>query len=423
MKMLWPPTQESKQSEHVVTAPDADRSVSGNGSRANIAPAPRAASPALDFRKAIKRGAKLRLAVCGPSGSGKTYTLLKLATELGGPVALVDTERGSASKYADIFDFDVIELGSYDPRNLITLIDTAASKGYQVLCIDSLSHFWIGKDGELDQVDRAARRMQTPNSFAAWKQVTPIHNALVDKIISAPLHVLVGLRSKTEWVLERDDKTGKTAPRKVGLAPVMRDGIEYEFDVCGEMDQENTLVITKSRCPKLTGGVFLQPGKELADVLKEWLGGPPTDRSDPETSVVPAALGDSKTGDLNKDPATEGAGGSQPAGLISQELVSIWKRMCSPRGVAKELEELKTAIEKLAGSTGVAEYARVLRQHGVDRPKEFKTAQSARLCAKDVFTLLEELRSNARENDPQLNLGPERQATRSQQPVKTLEAR
>ena len=238
-----------------------------------------------EFRKAIKRDAKLRLAVCGPSGSGKTYTLLKLATELGGPIAVVDTERGSASKYADIFEFDVMELGSYDPRNLIAIIDTAVSSGYQVLCIDSLSHFWIGKDGELDQVDRAARRMQTPNSFAAWKQVTPIHNALVDKIISAPLHVLVSLRSKTEWVLERDDKTGKTAPRKVGLAPVMRDGIEYEFDVCGEMDQENTLVITKSRCPRLAGGVFPQPGKELADVLKEWLGGIPD--GSPRSRVSP----------------------------------------------------------------------------------------------------------------------------------------
>jgi len=53
------------------------------------------------------------------------------------------------------------------------------------------------------------------------------------------------MRAKTEWVLDRNDK-GKTEPRKVGLAPVMRDGIEYEFDVCGEMDHENTLEITKT---------------------------------------------------------------------------------------------------------------------------------------------------------------------------------
>src|SRR6266704_3921166 len=61
----------------------------------------------LQFRKAVQFGAKLRLAVCGPSGSGKTYTLLALATELGGSIAVVDTEHGSASKYADIFEFDV----------------------------------------------------------------------------------------------------------------------------------------------------------------------------------------------------------------------------------------------------------------------------------------------------------------------------
>src|SRR6202795_1758100 len=97
------------------------------------------------FRKAVKYDAKLRFAVCGPSGSGKTYTLLQLATELGGPVALVDTERGSASKYADIFEFDVLELASYDPQRLIEIIDNAAGSGYRVLCTDSLSHFWNGK--------------------------------------------------------------------------------------------------------------------------------------------------------------------------------------------------------------------------------------------------------------------------------------
>src|ERR1700756_2425645 len=109
----------------------------------------------VQFRKAVKHGAKLRLAVCGPSGSGKTYTLLKLASELGGPIAVIDTERGSASKYADLFEFDVLELDSFDPVSLIEIIDKAAKAGYRVLCIDSLSHFWTGKNGELDKVDRA----------------------------------------------------------------------------------------------------------------------------------------------------------------------------------------------------------------------------------------------------------------------------
>src|SRR5260221_3704877 len=132
------------------------------------------------------------------------------------------------------------------------------------------------------------------------------------------------MRTKTEWILDRDERTGKTMPRKVGLAPVMRDGIEYEFDVCGEMDQENTLIITKSRCPKLTGGVFLKPGREVAEILKEWLDGPPP--------PLPEKLGPSSaptpTGGAEKHNGSGGLYGSAALnGSISPDLVAIWKRM------------------------------------------------------------------------------------------------
>jgi hypothetical protein len=353
-----------------------------------------------NFRRAVKYDAKLRFAICGPAGSGKTYTLLQLAAELGGPVALVDTERGSASKYADIFEFDVLELQSYDPQRLIEIIDHAAANSYGVLCIDSLSHFWIGKDGELDKVDHAARRMQTPNSFAAWKQVTPLHNALIDKVVSAPLHILASMRAKTEWILDRDERTGKTVPRKVGLAPVMRDGIEYEFDVCGDMDQENTLIITKSRCSKLTGGVFPKPGKEVADVLKEWSRGARSEEIHPEP---PKKAPEARNGPDNSG-AVNGVGSFQTIAVLTEELVAIWKRMCSPRGVVKEFDALKASVEALAGSTGIAEYEHLLRRHRVDHPRAFQSAQRARLCAKHVYVLLEQLRSNARENQSELIL-------------------
>lgn len=225
------------------------------------------------FTKAVKHDAKLRLALCGPAGSGKTYSLLSIATALGGRIAFVDTEHGSASKYADLFEFDVIEPDSFDPNDLIHLIGEAAKAGYNIVCIDSLSHYWMGKGGELEMVDAAARRVQG-NSFAAWKNVTPVHNRLVDTIISAPLHVLVSLRTKTEWVIEQNER-GKSAPRKVGLAPVMREGIEFEFDVCGDLDQDNCLTVTKSRCPDLSGKVIEKPGTQIAAMLKAWLAGAP----------------------------------------------------------------------------------------------------------------------------------------------------
>ena len=71
------------------------------------------------FKEAIKHQAKLRLAIAGPAGSGKTYTGLLIARSLanGGKIAVVDTEHGSASKYADLFSFDVDETrGASPPR-------------------------------------------------------------------------------------------------------------------------------------------------------------------------------------------------------------------------------------------------------------------------------------------------------------------
>ena len=393
---------EAENAQQPVARPTAaqDRSVSRNEPQPNHTAVTRQAP--LEFRRAVKRDAKVRLAITGPSGSGKTYTLLKIATELGGPIAVVDTERGSAEKYADLFEFDTLPLDSFSPDLVPRLIQSAVAHGYCVLIIDSLSHFWSGTDGELDQVEKVKRRLRD-NGFAAWREVTPKHNRMIDAMLSAPIHILVSLRVKTEWVVETDERTGKTKPRKIGLQPVMRDGIEYEFDVCGDMDQENTLVITKSRCPKLAGGVFSKPGKELADLLKEWLGGAPAKQVEPEPpNEAPVTPVEPK-----KSRAVNGVRRSQTAAGISEELAAIWKRMCSPRGVMTEFAELKKVIEELAGSTGVAEYYRILRQHGAEHPRQFRSMQPERLCAKDVYVLLERLRANVRDKDQQLDLGPE----------------
>src|SRR5579872_4150832 len=145
------------------------------------------------FRKALKADAKLRLAISGPGGSGKTYTLLKLASELGGRIAVVDSEHGSASKYADEFDFDVLELDSFDPAIVPELIREVARQGYDILILDSWSHFWMGSGGELDQVDRITARSKSSNSFTAWRDVSPKHTKMVDAILSAPLPVLVSM--------------------------------------------------------------------------------------------------------------------------------------------------------------------------------------------------------------------------------------
>lgn len=245
----------------------------------------------LTFHKASKRQIKARIAIDGPSGSGKTYTALNAATALaaGGPIAVIDTERGSASLYSDTFNFDVLELESFSPQTYTEAIHAAERSGYAVIVIDSLSHAWDGEGGALDLADNAARRQKTPNSFTAWKEVTPLHRRMVDAILGSPAHIIATMRSKMEYVQEKD-ANGKTTIRKIGLAPVQRAGIEYEFTLVGDMDLEHNLIVTKSRCPFLADAVEHKPGVAFFEKFLSWLNEGLVPESAPALSVFPSAL-------------------------------------------------------------------------------------------------------------------------------------
>jgi hypothetical protein len=223
------------------------------------------------FKRATKAAAKLRLGLIGPAGSGKTMTALRIAAGLGGRVAVIDTERGSASLYAGErgLDFDVIELDTYGVERFIDAIKAAADGGYATLVIDSLSHAWSGKDGILELVDRKSKASQSGNNFGAWRDATPRHNSLVDAILGAPLHVICTLRSKVEYVVE--NVGGRNQVRKVGLQPVQRDGLEYEFTVVGDVTQDHDLVVTKTRAAFLKDAVIREAGEDLGRQLATWL--------------------------------------------------------------------------------------------------------------------------------------------------------
>ncbi|NWF58965.1 MAG: AAA family ATPase [Fischerella sp.] len=217
------------------------------------------------FKKATKGNIKIRLALSGASGSGKTYSALSIATHLGTSIAVIDTEHNSASRYADRFTFDTCELNDHHPAKYIEAIKAAESAGYEVIIIDSLSHAWFS---ELELAGK---------SFDGWKNVRPIERKLIDAMIGSSSHIIATMRSKTEWIMEeytaKDGKT-KQAPKKIGTAPIQSSGIEYEFDLAGELDYNHILTISKSRCPELADKTFLNPGKEIADTLKAWIGQP-----------------------------------------------------------------------------------------------------------------------------------------------------
>ena len=223
------------------------------------------------FKRATKATSKLRLGLVGPAGSGKTMTALRIAKGLGGRVAVVDTERGSASLYSGErgMSFDVMELASYEVERFVEAIKDAVDGGYATLVIDSLSHAWAGKGGILEFVDNAGKRNQGGGNFGAWRDATPRHNSLVDAILGAPLHIICTLRSKVEYVVE--NVGGRNQVRKVGLQPVQRDGLEYEFTVVGDVTQDHDLVITKTRAAFLKDAVVREAGEDLGRQLSDWL--------------------------------------------------------------------------------------------------------------------------------------------------------
>lgn len=289
---------------------------------------------AMTFQKATKRDSRLRLAITGPSGSGKTYSALRIATGLGKRIAVIDTERGSASKYSDEFEFDAGTLDSYSPEAYVEAIHAAEAAGYDVLIIDSLSHAWVGKDGALEQVDRAAKRSQSGNSFNAWRDVTPRHHAMVDAILQCRVHVIATMRSKTEYIVEQGSN-GKTAPRKVGLAPVQRDGMEYEFDVVGDMNLEHEMIITKSRCQALADKIIPKPGVDVAATLAQWLSGdafPELAEMDALGAQVYAGTWEQKRRELAKA-ITKGAT-DDPTKLQRAELLRITEGLRRPKAAS-----------------------------------------------------------------------------------------
>jgi hypothetical protein len=251
------------------------------------------------FQPAVKAQIKARVALDGPTGSGKTWTALKWATVLAGPdgakrrddglakIALIDTERRSASLYAPHFTFDVVNFEPpYDVTQLLEILNAAEEAGYSVVVLDSWSHFWEGEGGVLDEVDAAAKRSGGGNSFAGWKHGTPLQRHMVDTILGLDMHVVVTMRSKMEYVLvEYADKNGKsrTKPEKVGMAPVQRAGVEYEFQLVGDMDLDHRITISKSRCDVLADAL-IQPNREseAAELFLKWLddGEPPAPKAD-----------------------------------------------------------------------------------------------------------------------------------------------
>ena len=222
----------------------------------------------LQFTRATRAQVPLKLGITGPSGSGKTTAALKLTRGLVGPdapIAFLDTENGSASLYADITAFDVLNMAPpYQVAKFVAAIDAATQAGFKALVIDSASAEWQELLTEKEALDARGG-----NSFANWGSITKKHEDFLKAVRNASIHLILCLRSKQEHVQDKD-ANGRTTIRKVGMAAIQREGAEYELTTVFELAMDHNAKASKDRTGLYEGRI--EPiteatGRELATWL------------------------------------------------------------------------------------------------------------------------------------------------------------
>lgn len=279
----------------------------------------------MPFQKAIKETFSLKLAIAGISGVGKSFTSFQVARELadGERFAVIDSENRKARKYADEFHFDVSDLtDNFSLAAYTKEIRLAESLGYKVLVIDGLSQMWEGKGGIKEQVEMIAKRDRI-STFTAWQAGNGLLADFMKLILDSKMHIICTLRSKTDYS-SGQSADGKTQYKRIGLAPVQKDNLEFEFDIFTEMDTDHHMIFQKSLCRPLSGKVLAMANegeaRKLAAILKKWMVGAP---NHPEADTTTGAQEPEQTPEnSSNEPVTE------------QQWASI-RKMCQHLGKAE----------------------------------------------------------------------------------------
>lgn len=217
------------------------------------------------FVKAKKEKIWTKVLLGGSSGSGKTYSALRLATGLakkcGSGIAAIDTEAGRIRYYANEFDFSDMQLTEpFTPEKYIEAINEAVNSGFKVLIIDSISHEW---NYCVDIHDK-----MSGNSWTNWSKVTPRHDAFMEKILQAPIHIIATVRGKDEYVLE--EKNGKQTPKKVGLGFKQRDGVEYNYTATFNIAQDTHIAEATKDNTHIFEGRYEVLTEKDGEALYDW---------------------------------------------------------------------------------------------------------------------------------------------------------
>ena len=238
----------------------------------------------MELTLARREKMKAAIAYIGGSGSGKTLSMLITAygmmkeaypdladEEVFQKIGVVDTEHRRSQIYAGttitdlkIHPFYHIDLQApFSPSRYDEAIRALKNGGCEVVIVDSLSHAWDGEGGLLEM------QQQAGGNFQAWAKVKPHIQSFIKSLTENDVHILASMRTKQDYQVEQGE-TGKLDIKKLGLKPIQKDDLEYEFMIVWQLDQDHIARTTKDN-----SGIFEnQPAKvtpEHGSKLFKWL--------------------------------------------------------------------------------------------------------------------------------------------------------
>ncbi|MFN1217138.1 AAA family ATPase [Chryseobacterium kwangjuense] len=257
----------------------------------------------MQLKQSQRQQVRLRLGLSGASGFGKTKSALLLSygmTQDWSKIAVIDTENSSASLYSDLGSYNVLDLQApYSPERYIQAIELCEKSGIEVIIIDSASHEWNGSGGCLEIHEKLGGRFQD------WANVTPRHQAFINKILQSSCHIITTTRRKIDYSLDVGSN-GKTKVVKHGTKEITRDGFEYELTINFELVNDNHL----AKASKDRTGLFMnkpeflitpQTGKLILDWCNAGIAETATIATSVQSYLEPIEISEliSKIGDCN----------------------------------------------------------------------------------------------------------------------------
>lgn len=302
----------------------------------------------VQIRKAERKAAKLRIGLSGPSGSGKTFSALQLAKGLAGEwgkVGLIDTENGRGDIYSDLGEYSIATLEApFTPEKYIEYIEAMVKSGVKVLVVDSISHEWDGPGGCLQLNEKLAVAKYKGNTWSAWSETTPRHQAFIDAIIQAPVHVITTVRNKVETIMTEDKKV-----KKVGTKEITREGFEYELTVNFNLDRDtHTVMASKDNTRLFEGKDPFVITEETGAQLLGWVNSGAVDKTAEEKATYRAEINVLLT-ELGKDENWLMAqAGSSISALSIKQLTAIKTQLegLKAKKIAAEAERVRQTTEE-----------------------------------------------------------------------------